>query len=30
LALPVFVFFAAMLAGAFAYDRWARRKAVKV
>jgi hypothetical protein len=22
--LPVFVFFAAMLAGAFAYDRWAR------
>lgn len=30
LALPVFVFFAAMLAGAFAYDRWARRKTGKV
>ena len=26
LATPIFVFFVAMLAGAFAYDRWARRK----
>ena len=26
LALPIFAFFVAMLAGAFAYDRWARQK----
>jgi uncharacterized membrane protein YedE/YeeE len=25
-AAPVFAFFVAMLAGAFAYDRWARRR----